>query len=202
MGASKFIAERITLNGNYLTNDLQKFCCVRFGNVANSRGSVIPIIIKRLVDGKDIWMSNPDVTRFIMRISDAVRLVLKAVDITQGGEIFVLKMKSFKLGDLAKVMKERIAPRLGNKIKIKQGNLVLGEKLHEDLLNKIEYKNLVENGKMYIVLSNINNFTKKYPDFKKSKITKYDSSAVQQLSLDELEEIVLEYLKERKILKG
>ncbi len=200
MGASKFIAERITLNATFLTNDEQKFCCVRFGNVANSRGSVIPIMVKRVIDGKDIWVSNPDVTRFIMRISDAVELVLKAAEITQGGEIFVLKMKSFRLGDLANVMKDRISPLLEKKIDINYTKLVTGEKLHEDLLNKIEYKNLVENEGMYIVLSNIIRY-KKYPDFKKSKITEYDSSSVQQISLDELEEIVLEYLKEKSFIQ-
>lgn len=200
MGASKFIAERITLNANSLSDNSQKFCCVRFGNVANSRGSVIPIMVARLIDGKDIWISDPNVTRFIMRISDAVKLVLKSADITQGGEIFVLKMKSFKLENLARVMKERIAPRLGKKIKIKYEKLVPGEKLHEDLLNKIEYKNLLANEEIYIVLSDTVPY-KKYPDFKKSKIAKYESSLVQQISLDELEKIVLEYLEDKKILQ-
>lgn len=199
MGASKFIAERITLNANFLTGDDQKFCCVRFGNVANSRGSVIPVMVNRLCSGKNIWVSNPDVTRFIMKISDAVELVLKAAEITRGGEIFVLKMKAFKLGDLAKVMKNRIAPILGKKIDIEYRELVTGEKLHEDLLNEVECRNLLENDKMFIIL-NDEIAHRKYAGFKKSNITKYTSSMVQQLTLDELEEIVIEYLKEKKII--
>jgi len=201
MGASKFIAERITLNANYLTDDKQKFCCVRFGNVANSRGSVIPVMIKRIIEGKNIWVSNPDTTRFIMRISDAVGLVLKAIEITQGGERFVLKMKAFRLGDLAKVMKNRIAPLLDKKIDIEYKKLVTGEKLHEDLLNETEYRNLFENDKMYIVLSDEMR-SRIYPGFKISNILKYDSSAAPRISLGELEEIVIEYLKEKSIIKG
>jgi UDP-N-acetylglucosamine 4,6-dehydratase len=75
MGATKFIAERITLNGNN-NNFNQKFSCVRFGNVANSRGSVIPIMVDRIKNNKNIWITNPEVTRFLIRISDAVKLVL------------------------------------------------------------------------------------------------------------------------------
>lgn len=116
MGASKLIAERITLNADSLTDNKQRFCCVRFGNVANSRGSVIPIMIARVMKGKDIWVSNPNVTRFVMRISSAVDLVLQATKITEGGELFVLKMKAFKLGDLVELMKNRIAPKLNKKL--------------------------------------------------------------------------------------
>jgi len=197
MGASKFIAERITLNSNLLTDNRQKFCCVRFGNVANSRGSVIPIMVKRLFDGKKIWVSNIDVTRFIMRIPEAVELVLQAAKITQGGEIFILKMKSFRLGDLAEIMKNSIAPKLNKKVKIDYGKLVSGEKLHEDLLNKIECRNLLENDKMYIGLKD-EMINRVYKGFKKSKTVMYDSMSSQHMSLNELEKIVLEYLEEQK----
>ena len=199
MGASKFIAERITLNANTLTDDSQRFCCVRFGNVANTRGSVIPVMVKRIINGKDIWVSDPHVTRFVMKIEDTVRLVIKAADIMYGGEIFVLKMKSFKLGDLAKVMKERIAPLFGKKIKIDHEKLESGEKLHEDLLNKIEHENLLENEEMYIILKDPA-LHKRYPGFSPSKITRYDSSVISRIGLKEIEEIVLDYLKNKNIL--
>jgi FlaA1/EpsC-like NDP-sugar epimerase len=92
MGATKFIAEKVTLNANY--------SCVRFGNVANSRGSVIPVLIDNLVLGKPITITDTRVTRFIMGIPDAVKLVIQASQHARGGEIFILKMKAFRLGDL------------------------------------------------------------------------------------------------------
>jgi FlaA1/EpsC-like NDP-sugar epimerase len=197
MGSSKFIAERISLNANEMCKYKQKFCCVRFGNVANSRGSVIPTMINRLINRKNIWVSNPNVTRFNIRKSEAVKLVLKAAEITQGGEIFVLKMKSFGLGDLVDVMKNKIAPKVNKKIKIEYKKLVDAEKLHEDLLNKIEFRNLLEDKEMFIVLSDeIKNRT--YKGFIKSKINNYDSLSCKRISQSELEKIILEYFKEKK----
>jgi FlaA1/EpsC-like NDP-sugar epimerase len=193
MGASKFIGERIALNGDRLAGPDQLFCCVRFGNVANSRGSVIPIMVDRMRKGKDIWISDENVTRFMMRISDAVRLVLQAAQITQGGEIFVLKMRSFKLGDLATVMEERIAPRLKARINLERRHTLIGEKMHEDLLNKVEFEHLLENDRLYIVLNNLLS-GRTYPGFQASHISCYDSSTAQRLSDDELEAIIMEYV--------
>ncbi|MFZ5955061.1 MAG: SDR family NAD(P)-dependent oxidoreductase [Nanoarchaeota archaeon] len=188
MGATKFIAERITLNGNI--NQEQKFSCVRFGNVANSRGSVIPIMVDRIKNSKDIWITDKEVTRFLMKIPDAVKLVLKAADIMQGGEIFILKMNSFKLGDLAQLMENKIAPMFNKKIKIETKGLLVGEKLHEDLLNELELSHLIENEELFIVVKNPEN----YPGFKKSNIKFYNSFVADRISLKYLEEIILEYV--------
>jgi len=196
MGASKFISERITLNANSLTDSSQIFCCVRFGNVANSRGSVIPIMIHRILSGKDIWISNPETTRFIMSIKDAVNLVLKASNIAIGnGELFVLKMPSFKLGDLADVMKNRIAAKLGKEIKLINKSLTIGEKLHEDLLNKYECTNLLENDEMYIILNTNSKKGNEYKDFTESKLDSHTSKQTNLLLLDEIEKIIIEYLE-------
>ena len=110
MGATKFISEQITINAAMETG--KKYSCVRFGNVANSRGSIIPLMIKRMKEGKDIWMSDPNVTRFIMRISDAVKLVLDSSKISQGGEKFILKMNGFKLDEMVDVMANKISPHV------------------------------------------------------------------------------------------
>jgi len=194
MGASKFIGERIALNGDELTGPDQRFCCVRFGNVANSRGSVIPILVDRMKAGKDIWISNEEVTRFIMRISDAVRLVLQAAQITQGGEIFVLKMDSFQLRDLARVIEERIAPRLGLEVHVGRKVVLLGEKIHEDLINTIEYNHLKENEHLYMVL-NDRISGRVYEGFSDSTIRTYDSSSSRRIDDDELERIIMEYVE-------
>lgn len=128
MGATKLLAERITLNAGY--------SCVRFGNVANSRGSVIPVYVEDLLNDNPLYVSNPDVTRFIMRISDAVRLIIESTDKLQK-EIYVLPMPAFRLGDLVDVMTDRIAPKLKVKARIENGVPFPNEKQHESLSDSI-----------------------------------------------------------------
>ena len=187
MGATKFIAERITLNAN--------FSCVRFGNVANSRGSVIPVIIDNLLNKKPITISDPNVTRFIIGIPDAVKLVIKATEYAKGGEIFILKMKAFRLGDLLDVILDRIAPRLGVKdeIKVNMTGLISGEKLHEDLINNTEPNRVYELEDMYVILRNADDASK-YQSIKKIDMHEYTSKDVELISKDEIEEIVMKYL--------
>lgn len=191
MGATKFISERITLNGGKLSKGDQTFSVVRFGNVANSRGSVIPVYLQNLRDGKSLMVSDPNVTRFIMSISDAVNLVLKASQIAQGGEVFILKMKAFRLGDLVEVMINRIAPKFGIKEKVETISIGLApsEKLHEELTNEVETKNLYEMDDLYAVLPENKRLYKNYSPV---RLVEYTSDDVDMLNADELEKIVLE----------
>ena len=189
MGATKFIAERITLNAN--------FSCVRFGNVANSRGSVIPVFIDNLLNRKPISITDSDVTRFIIGIPDAVKLVIKATEYAKGRDIFILKMKAFRLGDLLDIILDRIAPRLGiskEDIEVNVAGLISGEKLHEDLINDTESNRVYELDDMYVILRN-NEDVSKYQDFKKIDLHEYTSKDVELISKDEIEEIIMKYLK-------
>ncbi len=198
MGASKYIAERMILNAVKTGDGI--YSCVRFGNVANSRGSVIPLMVRRILDGKYIWVSDPNVTRFIMRIDDAVELVMKTLEIAHGGELYILKMKAFKLGDLGEVMKERIGPKMVKKpVELKYTELVRGEKLHEELLNEMDCINLYENEEMYLIAPNtksMKDVIQDYPSFKKSATETYTSENTEMMSKDQLETIALEYLKD------
>ena len=189
MGATKFIAERITLNAN--------FSCVRFGNVANSRGSVIPVFIENLLNKKPISITDLNVTRFIIGIPDAVKLVIKATEYAKGGEIFILKMKAFRLGDLLDVILDRIAPRLGiskEDVKVNVTGLVPGEKLHEDLINSTEYNRIYELDDLYVILRNDADASK-YQNIKKADLYEYTTKDVELITKDEVEEIVMKYLK-------
>jgi FlaA1/EpsC-like NDP-sugar epimerase len=202
MGACKFIAERVTVNANKKSKKQQFFSCVRFGNVANSRGSVIPVYIEDLLNRKPIQVTNREVTRFIMEIGEAVRLVIKATEYTQGGEIFILKMKAFKLGDLVDVMRNRIASRLHiskKDIEIHESGLVIGEKKHEDLISHDELSRLYEFKDMYVLLAD-NRLSTSYPLISKSNLLKYSSADVELVLKDDLEKIVLKYLKERSLV--
>ena len=114
MGATKFLAERLMMAANtYSENNGTKFSCVRFGNVLNSRGSVIPLFKKQLKNGGPITLTDEDMTRFIMNIYQAAKLILQAGSLSQGGEIFILKMPAFKLHDLVDAMIEFYAPVYG-----------------------------------------------------------------------------------------
>lgn len=196
MGASKFIAERIVLNANYT--------CVRFGNVANSRGSVIPVFIDNILKKKSISITEPNVTRFIIEIPDAVKLVIEATNYTKGGEIFILKMKAFKLGNLLNVILDRIAPRIGisrDEINVETTGMVFGEKLHEDMINYVESGQVYEYNDLYVVPKNmisIKNSTGTYMN--RVNLHNYSSDDVEQISNDELERIVLNYIKKMGIV--
>lgn len=199
MGATKFIAERITLSANKSSKQGQIFSCVRFGNVASSRGSVIPVYTDSLLNRTPLQVTDPEVTRFIIRVSDAVRLVIKATEHARGGEVFILKMKAFKLGDLVEVMVDAIAPRLnipGENVQVNIIGLTRGEKLHEDLLNELEASRIYELDDMYVIPSDIKACA---GDSSRDKVDLlgYTSEKAELISKQQIEELVMEYLEKR-----
>jgi FlaA1/EpsC-like NDP-sugar epimerase len=183
MGATKFIAERIVLNANYTS--------VRFGNVAGTRGSVIPVLIEEMIRKRQISVTNPNVTRFIMKISDAMKLVLKATQYAKGGEIFILKTKAFKLSDLVDVLVNYIAPKFNircEEIKVNIMGLTSGEKLHEELISELEIPYLYDLGDFYIIKPKASTTT-----LKKEHLT-LSSNNAEFVSKKELTEIINEYI--------
>lgn len=137
MGASKRIAEIYiqSLNENTSTD----FITTRFGNVLGSNGSVIPLFKKQIAQGGPITVTDPNITRYFMTITEACQLVLEAGTIGNGGEIYVFDMgKSVKIVDLAKKMIKLSGLELGKDIQIVFSGLRPGEKLYEELLNNKE----------------------------------------------------------------
>ncbi|MDP4227482.1 MAG: polysaccharide biosynthesis protein, partial [Bacteroidota bacterium] len=137
MGASKRIAEIYTqsLNSTCSTN----FITTRFGNVLGSNGSVIPRFKKQIENGGPVTVTDPNVTRFFMTISEACHLVLEAGAMGEGGEIYIFDMgKSVKIVDMAKKMIKLSGLEIGKDIHLKFTGLRPGEKLYEELLNARE----------------------------------------------------------------
>lgn len=125
-GATKLVAEKLFTQGNvYRGKNKTKFSCVRYGNVMGSRGSVIPIFLKQKKEGI-ITITDIDMTRFWITLEQATHFVLDCIGNMQGGEIFIPKIPSMKIIDLAKA----IAPE----VKIKVTGIRPGEKIHEILL--------------------------------------------------------------------
>lgn len=156
MGATKLLAERLTISANsYRGNKKTVFSCVRFGNVLNSRGSVIPLFAKQIQKGGPITVTHPDMRRFFMDIPSATRLILTAGILSHGNEIFILKMPALRIMDLAEVMREKYAPRYGFKpedIPIEVVGVRCGEKVDEVLMTLDETACAYENDEMYLVL--------------------------------------------------
>lgn len=157
LGATKLLAERLTTSANYYKG-LRKtvFSCVRFGNVLNSRGSVVPLFLRQIQKGGPVTVTDPDMTRFVMSISKAIDLILYAAEMAQGGEIFILKMPALRLSDLAKVLIEESAPKYGYEPKQVQVRIIgkrPGEKEHEELMTQEEATYARETEDMFVVLS-------------------------------------------------
>lgn len=158
MGATKLLGERLTISANHYKG-LRKtaFSCVRFGNVLNSRGSVIPVFKEQIQKGGPVTITDPDMTRFIMSIPKAVDLVLKAAEMTKGGEIFIFKMPALRVKDLADVLINEFAPVYGyqpEKIKTQIIGTRAGEKNYEELMTCEEKNHSTESENMYIIMPN------------------------------------------------
>jgi len=137
MGATKRAAEIICQNFNGRTTT--HFITVRFGNVLNSAGSVIPLFKEQIIAGKDLTVTHPEVTRYFMTIPEATQLILQAVVLGKNGEIFVLDMgEPIKIRTLAEQMIYLSGKKLGEDINIVYIGLRPGEKLYEELFYSSE----------------------------------------------------------------
>ncbi len=139
MGASKRFAEMIVQSIDHRSKDT-KFCMVRFGNVLNSSGSVIPLFRKQISEGGPVTITHKEVTRFFMTISEASSLVIQAGKFCEGGEVFILDMgEQVKIYDLAEKLIYLSGRNIqrnddGEGIEIREVGLRPGEKLYEELL--------------------------------------------------------------------
>ncbi len=135
MGMSKAMMEKLVVAKSRMV-DPQKtlFCCTRYGNVMASRGSVIPLFIKQIKEGNPLTITDPNMTRFLMSLDDAVDLVLYAYENGQQGDTFVQKAPASTILDLAQALKELF--QADNEIKVIGTRH--GEKLYESLMTREE----------------------------------------------------------------
>lgn len=153
MGATKLLSERLVISANHYKGKRQiAFSCVRFGNVMDSRGSVIPLFRSQIKKGGPVKVTDPNMTRFVMSIPNAVDLILKAAYMSKGGEIFILKMPALRIIDLAEVMIDGLEPK-NSRIEIQIIGKRAGEKLYEELLTEDKVKYAVEKGGLYVLAS-------------------------------------------------
>jgi UDP-N-acetylglucosamine 4,6-dehydratase len=142
-GATKLAGEKLFVQSNaYAAGTATRFSCVRYGNVVGSRGSVVPIFIKLRQSGK-LPITDPRMTRFWLTLDQGARFVMRCAALMQGGEVFVPKIPSTKITDLAKA----IAPEA----ELEVIGIRPGEKLHEVLINEDESRSTLEREDMFVV---------------------------------------------------
>lgn len=148
MGTSKLMAERlVTAAHAHSREGTSVLASTRFGNVLGSRGSVIPLFAQQIKAGGPVTLTHQEMTRFIMTLEQAVRLVLDSVWLAQGGEVFVTKMPAIRIQDLAEVLVEELAPVHGrdpSDVEVAVVGPKPGEKLYEELMNGEEARRTVE----------------------------------------------------------
>jgi len=154
MGTSKLMGERLMTAANHPGSDGPVFASTRFGNVLGSRGSVIPLFAEQIRRGGPVTLTDPEMTRFIMTLEEAVQLVVDSVFMAHGGEVFVTKMPAIRIEDLAEAMIAELAPRHGfdpAEVRIEVVGTRPGEKVFEELLNEEEKRRTLELERFYVV---------------------------------------------------
>ena len=148
MGLSKAMMERIVCSQNQ--NQVEtRFCCVRYGNVMGSRGSVIPLFQRQILEGVRLTVTDPRMTRFLMTLEQSVELVLHAIHNAVGGEVFVKKSPAATVLNLAKAMVLSFGD--GDFDRIMTVGVRAGEKLHEVLVNEYEMTRATETSEYFCV---------------------------------------------------
>lgn len=163
-GATKLCSDKLFLSANNIVGNKKiKFSVVRYGNVNGSRGSVIPAFLSQKKNGY-LNITDKKMTRFSMELKDSVSMVLWSIQKNLGGEVFIPKLPSYKILDLAKAIDENI--------KIKISGIRAGEKISEELITPAESMNCYDLGKYYVLLGGENDKVKNFYKKKYSKVSK------------------------------
>ncbi|MBO6023342.1 MAG: polysaccharide biosynthesis protein [Bacteroidales bacterium] len=185
MGITKAIEEKIAVAKSRLSGDT-KICCTRYGNVMCSRGSVIPLWIDQIRKGNPITLTEPNMTRFIMSLEEAVDLVLFAFEHGKNGDIMVQKAPACTMQTQAEAVCELFG---GKKEEIKIIGIRHGEKMYETLLTKEEAAKAIDMGNFYAVPADNRdlNYDKyfKEGDVKRATIEEFNSNNTYRLNLEE-----------------
>ena len=201
MGTSKLMGERLmtAANSNMRKGDTV-FASTRFGNVLGSNGSVIPIFKNQIKAGGPVTITDNEMTRFIMTIEEAAKLVISSADLAQGGEVLITKMPVISIYDLAEVMIEILAPYYGRNpesVKIDVIGCKPGEKLYEELMSDEETRRSIELENYFSVLPAYRGIYRdigyKYDNTVSETVTNpYNSSREEKMSREALKNYLLE----------
>lgn len=186
MGISKALMEKVAIAASRNIVGNTTVCLTRYGNVMASRGSVIPLFLQQIKEGKPLTVTDPNMTRFLMSLEEAVELVLFAFENGNQGDLFVNKAPAGTIGDLAKAIKQLCSA--DNEIKIIGTRH--GEKLYETLCTREEMQKAEDMGRFYRIPADNRNlnynlyFSEGQQDL--SKIEDYHSHNTEQLNVEQM----------------
>ena len=188
MGMTKALVEKMALSVDF--PDKTNINCVRYGNVLYSRGSVIPLFVNQILQKKDLTVTEPNMTRFLMKMEESLDLVEKSTLLKSSGSIFVKKSPATKIITLAKAL----ITIFNSKSKVKIIGLRPGEKTYETLINREEMSKTKIFSSYYVIKAKQikKNSSKIYPE--------YDSNSTKQLNQKELEKLILSLPEIKKAL--
>ena len=203
MGTSKAMMEKVVV-AKSRTTKTTKICCTRYGNVLCSRGSVVPLWIEQIRSGKPITITEPNMTRFIMSLEEAVELVLFAFENGESGDILVQKAPACTIGTLAKAVTELFAP--GHEIKVI--GIRHGEKMYETLLTNEECEHAMDLGDFYRVPCDKRglNYDKYFKEgnVERNPLSEFNSSNTAQLTVEQVKQklLTLDYIRDELTAEG
>ncbi|GLS32286.1 Polysaccharide biosynthesis protein [Mesorhizobium albiziae] len=197
MGASKLMGERLFVAANHMSvgpDNGTVFASTRFGNVAGSRGSVVPLFCKQLQRGGPLTLTDERMTRFIMSLREATELVIKSMVYAQGGDTFITKMPSLRVADLTQVLIDVLGPIYGyapSEIETRIVGARPGEKLWEELSTDEESRRILEGQRYLCVLPAANimqpDIEDRYKELGlKRAVRVYNSHTEPKMSYDEI----------------
>ncbi len=197
-GATKLCADKLFVAANNMRGKRKIiFSIVRYGNVMGSRGSVIPFFIKKRASGI-LPITDTAMTRFNISLDEGVKMVLYALEHAWGGEIFVPKLPSYKVVDLAKA--------IGPDCRLKVVGIRAGEKIHEEMITETDSLNTVEFKNYYVIVPttpqwNTVSLIKKYKGRWVNRGFRYSSGTnLKWLAIDDLRKLAKKYIDERELV--
>ena len=199
MGTSKAMMEKVIVaKSRTVSPEKTKICCTRYGNVLCSRGSVVPLWIEQIKSGKPITITEPEMTRFIMSLEEAVDLVIFAFENGESGDIMVQKAPACTIGVLAQAVKELFE----SEDEIKVIGIRHGEKMYETLLTNEECSNAIDMGNFYRVPCDKRglNYDKYFKEgnIERNKLTEFNSNNTELLNVEQVKEklLTLPYIRD------
>lgn len=199
MGTSKAMMEKVVVaKSRTVSPEKTKICCTRYGNVLCSRGSVVPLWIEQIKEGKPITITEPAMTRFVMSLEEAVDLVLFAFENGESGDILVQKAPACTIEVLAQAVKELFAPDTD----IRVIGIRHGEKMYETLLTNEECANALDMGNFYRVPADKRslNYDKYFNDGNKERntLTEFNSNNTELWTVEQVKEklLSLQYIRD------
>jgi len=200
MGISKAMAEKVVVAKSRMQSDTQTvFCCTRYGNVMASRGSVIPLFVSQIKEGKPLTVTDPNMTRFLMSLEDSVDLVLYAFEHSKQGDIFVQKAPASTVADLAQGLKELF----NSDSAVRIIGTRHGEKLFESLISREEMAHVQDMGSYYRIPADNRdlNYAKYFSEGEEkiSHLDDYTSHNTNRLNIEQVKQLLLQldFIKEQ-----